>query len=200
MSVPEQSRPRSPESGEPRADPETPRPSDETERLSPEVVAALYAEHASDLRAFLVGVLRDADLAGDVVQATFVRAAEVGHESREKSRRGWLFRVAYNEAMRIKRRGKVHQKSTRRLAWNLDEHDGRSGQDNVLREESVERVREALTKLPDPQRQVVRMRIYEEKTFAVIAEELGCPLGTVLTRMRLAMKKLAGHLEDDAAD
>jgi len=39
------------------------------------------------------------------------------------------------------------------------------------------------------------MRIYEEKTFAVIAEELSLPLGTVLTRMRLAMQKLHKHLE-----
>lgn len=35
------------------------------------------------------------------------------------------------------------------------------------------------------------MRIYEEKSFAEIAEELSVPLGTVLTRMRLALKKLS---------
>jgi RNA polymerase sigma-70 factor (ECF subfamily) len=32
--------------------------------------------------------------------------------------------------------------------------------------------------------------MYEDKTFAQIAEELGLPLGTVLTRMRLALEKL----------
>jgi RNA polymerase sigma-70 factor (ECF subfamily) len=34
------------------------------------------------------------------------------------------------------------------------------------------------------------MRIYEEKTFATIAEELGIPLGTALARMRAALEKL----------
>ena len=38
------------------------------------------------------------------------------------------------------------------------------------------------------------MRIYEEKTFAVIAEELSIPLGTVLTRMRLALKRLSRQI------
>jgi RNA polymerase sigma-70 factor (ECF subfamily) len=41
------------------------------------------------------------------------------------------------------------------------------------------------------------MRIYEEKKFAAIAEELGLPLGTVLTRMRLALKKLAASLNPE---
>ena len=58
----------------------------------------------------------------------------------------------------------------------------------------MEHVKEVLESLPDEQRRVVRMRIYEEKTFAAIAAELNAPLGTVLTRMRLALKKLADHL------
>ncbi|MCA9247413.1 MAG: hypothetical protein KDA42_09870, partial [Planctomycetales bacterium] len=48
--------------------------------------------------------------------------------------------------------------------------------------------------LPSEQREVVRMRIYEEKKFAEIAAELELPLGTVLTRMRLALKKLEAAL------
>ncbi len=64
-----------------------------------------------------------------------------------------------------------------------------------MRWEIVERVKQALETLPNQQRTVVRMRIYEEKTFAVIADELGIPLGTVLTRMRLAIKKLQKQLK-----
>jgi len=49
--------------------------------------------------------------------------------------------------------------------------------------------------LPPEQQQVVRMRIYEDKTFAVIAAELGIPLGTALGRMRTALIKLRAKLE-----
>jgi RNA polymerase sigma-70 factor, ECF subfamily len=38
------------------------------------------------------------------------------------------------------------------------------------------------------------MRIYQDKTFAAIADELSAPLGTVLTRMRLALKRLSRRL------
>ena len=73
-------------------------------KLDPAVVAALYMEHAEELRAFLIGVLRSSDLAGEVLQTTFVRAIEVGHTSRQETRKGWLFRVAFNEAMALRRR------------------------------------------------------------------------------------------------
>jgi RNA polymerase sigma-70 factor (ECF subfamily) len=63
--------------------------------------------------------------------------------------------------------------------------------------ESVAKVQEALADLPAEQRQVVRMRIYEEKTFATIAQELQIPLGTALGRMRTALIKLKKSLGSD---
>ena len=58
------------------------------------------------------------------------------------------------------------------------------------RKEEVARLRDLMQQLPAEQQFVVRQRIQEEKTFAVIADELQVPLGTVLTRMRLAIQKL----------
>ena len=166
-------------------------------RLEPGVVAALYVKHADELRAFLTGVLRDGELAGEALQATFTKAVEQGHTAQPEKIKGWLFRVSYNEAMAIRRRQQVQQKSYKKLAWNqnLTSH---APEDALVRWEEVERVRVALGNLPDEQQQVVRMRIYDEKTFAVIAQELGLPLGTVLTRMRLALKKLTVCFESDA--
>ena len=167
---------------------------EESERIDPEKVTALYAEHADELQAFLIGVLRDAELAGEVVQATFSKTIESGHTAKQETMKGWLFRVAFNEAMAIRRRQKVHVKSIQKLAWTKP-NESESPEVSVVRWEVVERVKEAMKILPPEQRQVVRMRIYEEKTFAVIAEELSLPLGTVLTRMRLAMQKLHKQLE-----
>jgi RNA polymerase sigma-70 factor (ECF subfamily) len=52
-----------------------------------------------------------------------------------------------------------------------------------------------LASLRPEERQVVRMRIYEEKTFAAIANELKIPLGTALGRMRTALLKLRAKLK-----
>lgn len=179
---------------------------DDPQRLDPGIVASLYLKHADELRSFLSGVLRNADLAADALQATFTKAMEAGHTSRAETRKGWLFRVAFNEALQLKRRARIHDRSTRRATLDAT-HRAKQGasstdsdllpQENLIRFEVVSRVREALEQLPATQREVVRRRIYEEQTFATIAEELGLPLGTVLTRMRLALQKLAGRLKDE---
>ncbi len=164
-----------------------------------------FSDFAGELRAFLLGVLRNDDSAGEALQATLVKALERGHEARPETRRGWLFRVALNEALVLKRRAKIQEKSFRELAQNdARRHESAGGsvtrnespEGFALRAEAIERVRLALDGLPAEQRRVVRMRIYEHKTFAVIASELKVPLGTVLTRMRLATEKLRDRLAE----
>lgn len=163
-------------------------------QLEPTVVAALYAEHGAELRRFLFGVLRDEALAGDVLQATFVRLIEVGQASREETRKAWLFRVAYNEALAVRRREATGQKILERQAiWQ--QVTGEKGiSDPLVSQETVEQVQQALQSLPSEQAQVVRMRIYEDKKFVQIAAELKIPLGTALARMRAALKKLRERL------
>lgn len=165
--------------------------------LDPSVVAALYVQHGEELRRFLLGILRDAQLTADVLQATFAKMVERGHETQETTRKAWLFRVAYHEAMAYRRREGVGDKVLRRFAWHTSGVAG-SSDEPLLRLESVQSVRDALEELPPEQRQVVRMRIYEEKTFAVIAKELKIPIGTALGRMRSALQKLKAKLTDSS--
>jgi RNA polymerase sigma factor (sigma-70 family) len=173
-------------------------------------VEALYREHGADLEAFLIGVLRDRHQASEVVQIVFRKALEylatletgADGESAElttdellskwQSPRGWLFRVGWNEAMLVRRVQTRHQNLLKKAVWNrdLDRPEPAAPESGLVQDETVEAVRKAIGDLPEDQQIVVRSRIYEDKTFAVIAEELGLPLGTVLTRMRLAMQKL----------
>jgi len=167
----------------------------DTGKIDPAVVAQLYASHADELRRFLLGLLRDTQQANDALQATFAKMVESGHETEEESRRAWLFRVAYNEAMAWRRRQAVSSKAVRQLAWLSERHEG-PADELVWRAEDVGAVRTAIETLPAQQQQVLRMRIYEEQTFAQISEELGIPLGTALGRMRLAVAKLRSVLSE----
>lgn len=162
--------------------------------LDPSVVAALYVQHGEELRRFLLGILRDAQLTADVLQITFAKMVERGHETQETTRKAWLFRVAYHEAIAYRRREGVGDKILRRVAWHTSGAAG-GADEPLLRLESVQTVRDALEELPPEQRQVVRMRIYEEKTFAIIAKELKIPIGTALGRMRSALQKLRAKLD-----
>ena len=169
------------------------------ERLSAETVRELYEVHARELLAFLIGVLRDGHAAEEVAQTTFRRLLEAGHEVRVETIKGWLFKVGFHEAMAFRRRqtlqGRTLKKYTVRrdlLPANLTSHD------ELVRREDVAKLKELLAELPPDQQYVVRQRMYEDKTFAVIAQELNVPLGTVLTRMRLAMEKLQKWWERDS--
>lgn len=161
------------------------------ERLSSEAVRTLYDLHGRDVLTFLAGVLRNQDAASDVCQATFQRLLEAGHTARQETIRGWLFKVAFHEAMEYRRKGARGDKVLQDYGaaatdgevtvWPLQ---------SLVKAEEVARLKQLLTALPAEQRFVVQQRIQEDKTFAVIADELKVPLGTVLTRMRLAVEKL----------
>ena len=165
-------------------------------KIDSDFVAALYEEHAQELRRFLFAILRDHDLTTDALQNAFFKMIEVGHTARRETLKGWLFRVAYREALALRRRQGVDGKAMRKLA-DAGPPDCPSPDEAMCRSEAIERVRSALERLPAEQRQVVRMRMYRQQTFASIAAELGLPLGTVLTRMRLAVEKLRNQLAGD---
>ncbi len=164
-------------------------------KLDSAIVAALFEQHSQELLRFLVGVLRDHQLASDALQAAFTKMIERGHETNEESRKAWLFRVAYNEALVVRRRQKTGKTVLERVAWSSDLY---RSDDSLIQKESIEQVRAAIEQLPPEQQLIVRMRIYEEKTFAVIADELKIPLGTALGRMRTALAKLRIKLESES--
>jgi len=158
-------------------------------------VEALYACHAAELRVYLTGLLRDPELAADVLQATFLRAVELGHTASRENARSWLFRVAHNEAIDRRRRQVTEGKSLKESAWWMRKQP--APDELVGQEETIARVRLAIERLPPEQQDVVRQRIYEDLTFAEIASKSGLPLGTVLTRMRIATKRLADALRGE---
>src|SRR5215207_8002315 len=133
--------------------------SQEPQTISPEYVAAIVAAHGQELQRFLLGVLRNAAIADDCLQATFTKLLERGHESRPETRRAWLFKVAFQEAMLAKRKTATGDRVLRKAAWALN-LESESPDHQAIRVESVERVRVALDDLPPEQRKVVWMRIY----------------------------------------
>lgn len=161
------------------------------ERLTPEAVQTLYEGHASEITAFLQGVLRDPEATREALQTTFQRVLEAGHTARPEAIRAWLFRVAFHEAMALRRRQAAQNRTLERFVNGLPPHHGVMPPEvNLIQAEDVARLKIALKDLPVDQRQVVERRIYSEETFAEIAADLKLPIGTVLTRMRLALQKL----------
>jgi RNA polymerase sigma factor (sigma-70 family) len=164
-----------------------------------QTLAELYRRHSRGVHEFLLGLLRDRADADEALQQVFLKLLEAWESVQPETAKGWLFTVAYNEAMTVHRlRNRDDAARARpwaRPVWQTLRETS-DPQTAMVRGEVVEKVRRALKELPPAQRDVVERRLYRDQTFAAIASELGCPLGTVLTRMRLAVEKLRQLLEE----
>ena len=155
----------------------------------PAALDDLFERHESPLFCFLLGVLRDPHQAEDALQETFVRALERLDGVDPDHLRGWLFTVAYHQAMLLRRR----EAGRKKLALTADGEafDPVPGPaERLLEADDARRLRELLDQLPANQREVIRQRVYEGKKFREIAEALGCPLNTALARMHEGLKRL----------
>jgi RNA polymerase sigma-70 factor (ECF subfamily) len=148
---------------------------------------ALFERYEGPLFRFLVGVLRDQHAAEDALQETWCRALSHLDEVDGNRLRGWLFTVAYRQAMLCKRRQKAAVALTEQTGY-VDPNPGPYVE--AEKQEALARVRQLLEDLPPGQREVIRQRIYEGKRFRDIAATLGCPVNTALARMHEGLKRL----------
>jgi RNA polymerase sigma-70 factor, ECF subfamily len=109
----------------------------------------------------------------------------------------WIYTVARNARIdrlrREGRRAKLEAETADEEAQALEA----SGEDLLLDSQRDDRVRGAISALPSAQAEVVRLSFFSEKPHSEIARELGLPLGTVKSRMRLAMGKIRAAWEDE---
>ena len=152
----------------------------------------LFERHEAPLYCFLLGILRDTHQAEDALQETFVRALERLDGVDPDHLRGWLFTVAYHQAMLTRRRGagrcRILSGSDTSVESVCDREPG--PRDQAEKGDDARRLRDLLERLPPQQREVIRQRIYEGKKFREIAVALGCPLNTALARMHEGLKRL----------
>jgi RNA polymerase sigma-70 factor (ECF subfamily) len=142
---------------------------------------------------FLLGLLRDHHRAEDALQETFVEALGRVENVDPEHLRGWLFTVAYHQAMLSKRKQAIRLRHFPGAAPEaVNGLVGRNGDpvDHVIAKEEKDRCRKLLHQLPEVQREVIRLHLYEGKRFREIAADLGCPLSTALARMHQGLKRL----------
>jgi RNA polymerase sigma-70 factor (ECF subfamily) len=149
----------------------------------------LFARYEEPVFRFLFGVLRDHHAAEDALQETFVQALRNADAVSPETFRGWLFTVAYRQAMLLKRKAKRLPAQADDLSLlglvGDDAADARAGTADDARH-----VRELLEQLPAAQRAVISARVFDGLTFREVAAALGCPLNTALARMHDGLKKL----------
>jgi RNA polymerase sigma-70 factor (ECF subfamily) len=161
---------------------------------------AIFERYETPVFQFLLGILRDHHRAEDTLQETFVRALERLDGVDPAHWRGWLFTVAYHQAMLAKRRLKSRARTGSPGAGSdmidsLPDHGRGPWLEAELRDDA-QRLHALLAELPAAQRDVILQRIYEGKRFRDIADTLHCPVNTALARMHDGLKKLRSMWEE----
>ena len=109
--------------------------------------------------------------------------------------KAWLFRIATNKA-NDHWRSAGREKSAKEGLRLVAEEELPAASHRMEGTEQEVRLRRAIEKLPEAQKQVLMLRYYSGLKFVEIAEMLGCPLNTALGRMHKAMIKLKELMAD----
>ena len=164
-----------------------------------EAFAALFAHFAPRIKTFLLrsgtSEQRADELAQEALLLVWSKANLFDPNSVGAS--AWIFTIARNlriDALRRDKRTPTGNTSDVDLEFQVDE--GAPPDAGVAAAETESRVRKAMATLPEDQLRVIELSFFEEQAHAQIAETLGIPLGTVKSRLRLAMNRLRDLLGD----
>lgn len=169
-----------------------------------EAFAPLVRRYERELYGYLRRYLGDDDLADDVFQTTFlavfrkIRQYEPGRPAKP-----WLYAIATNQAIdALRKRNRQADRRADALTGTDEEGEPRplfellpslsaGPPDRAELTEDRERVREAVTRLPDLLREVILLAYFQGLKYRDIADALEIPLGTVKSRLHAALTKLA---------
>ena len=170
----------------------------------------LCERYSAPLRRHLLGMLRDADAAEDLLQETLLRAwIHAAQWDGRGTPRAWLFRVATNLALNYVRTLRRRRQQPLDLPPDLAEPDEEPaipgwmidtaslGPDEAL--ELAERrdlLRRLVAELPEEKRAVLRLIHEAEMEIGEVAQALGIPPGTVKSRLHYATRRLARAWRD----
>lgn len=160
------------------------------ERRDRYAFATLFSHFAPRLKAYMRRLGLEDGRAEDLVQEVMliVWRRALLYDRAQASVSTWIFTIARNkriDALRRERRPEIDPDDPALV------QDATPAVDLVVSQEQIgRRLRAAVDELPQEQAEVLRKNFFEDKPHGVIAEELALPLGTVKSRVRLALTKL----------
>lgn len=158
----------------------------------------LLRRYESRVFSYLMSTLRNQEQAEDFFQDIFIKIV-VRLKNRQYEETGkfasWIMRIAHNHLV-------DHYRTSLEGIIVSDEENGLDLQNSIfissdatrekeiIDQQTLSEVKELIKLLPDAQREVLKMRVYEELSFKEIAKKTNCSINTALGRMRYAILNL----------
>lgn len=155
--------------------------------------AQLFAHFAPRIKSYMLRTAASGAEAEELAQEVMLliwRKAEL-FDPNSHGAVGWIFTIARNvriDAARRQKRGGMKQVEDVEAEFQVD--DAEPADQQLATRQDHARVRAALKFLPAEQQKVVELSFFEDKPHGEISAALNLPLGTVKSRLRLAMERL----------
>ena len=171
-------------------------------QVDKDALEALYTRFQTPVYSLAMYMLKQPALAEEVTQDIFLNIwLKAGSFNSERGQpKGWIMSVAHHkivDVIRSRRRTIVNTDPADYETLDLLPASGASTEAQVEQTLELERIMRALATIPESQRQVIMLAYFEGFSQSEMAERLDQPLGTIKTRVRLAMQKLRTVLEND---
>lgn len=152
---------------------------------------------------FIYSKVHDPDLADDIFQDAFIKVVKnlrLGKYNDEGRFLSWVIRIAHNLIMDHYRKIKRLPKHESKIE-NFDLLDRLAEQNSSIEESMIETQIHAdlsllIEELPDSQKEVLRMRLFQDMSFKEIGDQTGVSINTALGRMRYAVINLRKMIEE----
>ena len=166
-----------------------------------EAFRSLFATYAPSAMALAVRVVRQAQLAEEIVQEAFLtlwRSPGVFDE-RRGSVKAWLMTMVHHRAVDVVRREEAQRRRSDEMVVGVRE-EAEDPTDAVLAAVAApaerDAVRTALRSLPPEQREVLELMYFDGLSQSQVAQRTGAPLGTVKSRALLGMRRMRSVVEE----
>ena len=167
-------------------------------------ISQLIDRHTHRVRDYIRMMVKDNDVADDILQETFIKAVRVIDEGRYADTGkflSWILRIAHNQVIdhfRSQKNAKTVSESD--AGYNMLgtlRFAERTVEDAMISSQIEEDVRRLIERLPAEQREVVVMRYYSGLSFQEIADQTDVSINTALGRMRYALINLRKMIKEN---
>lgn len=166
-------------------------------------IEILIKRHKDRVFTYILFIVKNEELAEDIFQETFIKVIKSLRRGKYNERGvfvSWVIRIAHNLII------DYFRKSTKMPMYSNDENpetdifnsrkfSGQTVEDDMVKNQIAQDVRNLVYELPEEQRQVVILRHFGEMSFKEIAEQTGVSINTALGRMRYALINLRKLIE-----
>ncbi|MCQ2217237.1 MAG: sigma-70 family RNA polymerase sigma factor [Paludibacteraceae bacterium] len=186
------------------------------ETLTDEELVELYANdvneafdlllnrHKNKVFSYIYLAVKDRDLANDLFQETFIKAITTIKQGRytEKGKFiAWIMRISHNLIIDCFRKDKsentISNEDSEVDLFNDCKLYDDSIEDDMVRDQVFADIVKLMEHLPDNQKEVLRMRFFEDLSFKEIADMTGVSINTALGRMRYALMNIRRMAEEN---